>query len=77
MGLAVRVFLVADDGYLRRLPFARYERLLRGEAEGFLPQYARRRVRYALVSVRRALVREGGAKRPAGPAHQHVPPRSR
>jgi hypothetical protein len=51
MGLAVRVFLVEDDGYLRRLPLARYERLLRGEAEGFLPQYAGKRVRYALVVV--------------------------
>lgn len=51
MGLAVRVFLVEDDGYLRRLPLARYERLLRGEAEAFLPQYAGKRVRYALVVV--------------------------
>ena len=51
MGLAVRVFLVEDDGYLRRLPLARYERLLRGEAEGFFPQYAGKRVRYAFVVV--------------------------
>lgn len=51
MGLAVRVFLVEDDGYLRRLPLAAYERLLRGEAKGRLPQYAGKRVRYALVVV--------------------------
>jgi hypothetical protein len=51
MGLAVRVFLVEDDGYLRRLPLARYARLLRGEAEGCLPQYAGKRVRHALVVV--------------------------
>jgi len=51
MGLAVRVFLVEDDGSLRRLPLARYERLLRGEAEGFFPQYAGKRVRYAFVVV--------------------------
>jgi hypothetical protein len=51
MGLAVRVFLVEDDAYLRRLPLARYKRLLRGEAEGRLPQYAGKRVRYALVVV--------------------------
>ena len=51
MGLAIRVFLVEDDGYLRRLPLAGYERLLRGEAEGRLPQYAGKRVRYALVVV--------------------------
>jgi hypothetical protein len=51
MGLAVRVFLLEDDGYLRRLPLARYERLLRGEAGGSLPQYAGKRVRYALVVV--------------------------
>jgi len=51
MGLAARVFLVEDDGHLRRLSLTRYERLLRGEAEGFLPQYAGKRVRYALVVV--------------------------
>jgi hypothetical protein len=37
MGLAVRVFLLEDDGYLRRLPLARSERLLRGEAGGSRP----------------------------------------
>jgi hypothetical protein len=51
MGLAVRVFLVEDKGSLRRLPLARYERLVRGEAEGSLPEYASKRVRYALVVV--------------------------
>ena len=51
MGLSLRIFLVDDDDSLRRLPLARYERLLRGEAGESLPQYAGRRVRYVLVSV--------------------------
>ena len=51
MGLILRIFLVDDDDSLRRLPLARYERLLRGEAGESLPQYAGRRVRYVLVSV--------------------------
>lgn len=51
MGSSLRIFLVDDDDSLRRLPLARYERLLRGEAGESLPQYAGRRVRYVLVSV--------------------------
>ena len=47
----MRIFLVDDDDSLHRLPLARYERLLRGEAGESLPQYAGRRVRYVLVSV--------------------------
>ena len=51
MGSSLRIFLVDDDDSLHRLPLARYERLLRGEAGESLPQYAGRRVRYVLVSV--------------------------
>jgi hypothetical protein len=51
MGSAVRLFLVEDDGYLRSLPLAWCERLLRGEPEGRFPQYAGTRVSYALVVV--------------------------
>ena len=51
MGSSLRIFLVDDDDSLRRLPLARYERLLRSEAGESLPQHAGRRVRYILVSV--------------------------
>ncbi|NIS67602.1 MAG: hypothetical protein GTO12_01230 [Proteobacteria bacterium] len=48
MGIGLRVFLVNDDDSIQRLSLARYERLRR-DPEERLPQYAGRRVRYALV----------------------------
>lgn len=49
MGISLRVFLVNDDDSLQRLSLARFERLRRREPEERLPEYAGRRVRYALV----------------------------
>lgn len=49
MGIGTRIFLVHDDDSLERLPGVRLERLLRGDPEERLPQYAGKRVRYALV----------------------------
>lgn len=51
MGLSTRIFLVDDDDSLHRLALAQYERLLRGDPEESVPQYAGKRVRYALVVV--------------------------
>ena len=51
MGINLRIFLVNDDDTLKRLPLAKYERLRRGDPAECLPQYADRRVRYALVAV--------------------------
>jgi len=51
MGISLRIFLVDDDDSIKRLPLTRYERLLRGEPEERLLQYAGKRVRYALVVV--------------------------
>jgi hypothetical protein len=50
MGIGLRIFLVNDDDSLERLAVARYERLLRRDSEECLPQYAGKRVRYALVA---------------------------
>jgi len=49
MGLGLRIFIVNDDDSLKRLSVARYERLLRGDPRESLPQYAGKRIRYALV----------------------------
>ena len=51
MGISLKIFLVDDDDSIERLPLTRYERLLRGEPEERLLQYAGKRVRYALVVV--------------------------
>ena len=51
MGSGLRVFLVNDDGSLKRFPLARFERLFQGHPEESLPEYAEKRVRYALVVV--------------------------
>ncbi len=49
MGTGIRVFLVAEDDSLQRLPMARYRRLRRREPGERLPQYAGKRVRCAMV----------------------------
>jgi len=49
MGTSLRIFLVHDDGSLQRLSLRKFERLRRGDPKESLPQYADKRVRYALV----------------------------
>ena len=49
MATAFRVFLVGDDDSLKRLPIGRYEKMLRADPRESLPEYAGKRVRYALV----------------------------
>ena len=51
MGLSIRIFIVADDDTIRRLPLARYERLLKRDPDERLLEYAGKRVRYALIVV--------------------------
>jgi len=51
MGTGLRVYLVNDNGSLKRFPLARFERLFQGHPEERLPEYAGKRVRYALVAV--------------------------
>ena len=51
MGTGLRIFLLNDDDSLERLPLAKFERLRRGDPKESLPQYAGKRVRYALAVV--------------------------
>jgi len=51
MVLTMRIFIINDDDSLRRHPNAKYERMLRGDPNDPLMQYADKRIRYALVIV--------------------------
>jgi hypothetical protein len=51
MGIGLRIFIVNDDGTLKRLALARYERLVQGDTNERLVEYAGKRVRYALIAV--------------------------
>jgi hypothetical protein len=51
MGLSIRIFIVEEDDTIKRLPLARYERLLIRDPNERLPKYAGKRVRYALIVV--------------------------
>jgi transposase len=51
MGLSIRFFIVEDDDTVKRLPLARYERLLNRDQDERLSRYAGQRVRYALIVV--------------------------
>jgi len=49
MGISIRIFFVNDYDSLKRIPLARYERLLKGDPEVRFEEYANKRVRYALI----------------------------
>ena len=51
MGLSIGIFIVEDDDTIKRLPLARFERLLNRDPDERLSKYARKRVRYALIVV--------------------------
>jgi len=51
MGISLKIFIVNDDGSLKRLPLMRFERLQQGDPEEHLSEYAGKRIRYALVAV--------------------------
>jgi len=51
MELSIRVFIVAYDDKIKRLPLARYERFLNRDPDERLLEYAGQRVRYALIVV--------------------------
>jgi len=51
MGTGLRIFLINDDDSLQRFPLARFERLIDRDPKERLPEYAGKRVRYALVIV--------------------------
>lgn len=49
MGLGSRIFIVNDDGSLKRLSMARFERLFRRDLDERLSHFAGKRVKYAHV----------------------------
>ena len=49
MGMAFRIFLIDDNDSTHRLSMARFERLLQHDPAEGLTQYARKRVRCAIV----------------------------
>jgi hypothetical protein len=51
MGLGIRIYIVEENDTIKRLPLARYERLLKGGPNESLPKYAGKRVRYALIVI--------------------------
>ena len=51
MGLSIRIFVIEEDDTIKRLPLARYERLVKRDPNESLPKYAGQRVRYALIVV--------------------------
>ncbi len=51
MGTGCRFFLVDDNDSLQRIPMARLDRLLHFDRRESLPQYAGKRIRYAMVFV--------------------------
>ena len=51
MGYGSRVFLVAEDDSLRRIPFSRFERLRDSDLREQLPEHANKRLRYAVAVV--------------------------
>ena len=51
MGMSLRIFIIKDDDSLQRLALAKYERMRDRDPRGRLPEYAGKRIRYALVFV--------------------------
>ena len=49
MGIGFRIFFITDDGALERISFSRYDRLHHNDPEESFPQYAGKRIRYALA----------------------------
>ena len=51
MGIGIRLYIVEDDDSLKRIPFNRYERMLRGVPGEALPQYSGRRMRSICAAI--------------------------
>jgi hypothetical protein len=49
MGLEIRVFIVKEDDSIERLSLKRYNRLIKGNPDEQLLQFAGKRIRYALM----------------------------
>ena len=51
MGVTVWIFIVNDDDSIQRFPLARFVRLIEGDTNECLPEYANKRVRYVEVAL--------------------------
>ena len=51
MGIGIRIYMVNDDGTLKRFSLARFERLFRRDEKERLPEYAGQRIRYVFAAV--------------------------
>ncbi len=51
MGLTVWILFVSDDDSIQRFPLARFGRLIEGDTNECLPEYANKRVRYVEVAL--------------------------
>ena len=51
MGVSLKVFLVHDDDAIRRIPLSRFVRLNEGDQKECFPEYAGKRIRYALTAI--------------------------
>lgn len=49
MGISLRIFFINEDDSIQHFALARYERLHERDSKERLPEYAGKRVRYALV----------------------------
>jgi len=49
MGVSVRIYIVRDDNSIQRFPLNRYERLMHGDPNERLPEFADKRIRYTQV----------------------------
>jgi hypothetical protein len=49
MGLGTRIFIVKEDDSLQRLSLKRYNRLIKGQPDEGLMQFAGKRIRYVLI----------------------------
>lgn len=51
MGVGVRVHFIDVDGSIKRIPFAKFDRLMEGESQERFEEYAGKRVKCALTFV--------------------------
>lgn len=49
--MASRIYLIEDDNTIQRLPLTKFERLRKGDPLLCYPQYANKKMRYALIIV--------------------------
>jgi hypothetical protein len=51
MGVGIRIFLVAEDDKIARIPASRFERILNGDPKEVLFQYRNSQIRYAEIAL--------------------------